>query len=113
MKQYLLEVLVVNYVRLTLSGDASFVLQKLCSTLAALHQRLGSSWRLPIRHVFACLVQRHYVQQKPLPEVTDVISPTSNCSARQLSGAARLALTLVEDLTTKAGSSRCVCNTLY
>jgi hypothetical protein len=112
MKQYLLEALVANYMRMTLTGDATFVLQKLCSTLAALHQRLGSFWRFPLRHVCACLVQQHYVQQESLPDVIDAINSTPNVSARQLSGAVRLALTLVEDLTPKSGTSRFVCNIL-
>ena len=101
MTAYLLEALVSSYVRLSLAGDSNFVLQKLCSTLAALQQRLGTLWQLPLRHVFACLIKEHFVPQQSLPEVADIIEAAPPVSARQLSGAVRFATTLIEDLTAR------------
>ncbi len=100
MKDYLLETLVGSYVRLTLAADANFVLQKLCSTLAALQQRLGPYWRLPLRHIVACLVNQHFVQHQPLPQVGDIIVQSAPLSARQMIGAVRFVTTMIEDSVT-------------
>ena len=100
MKDSLLEAVVSSYVRLTLAGDANFVLQKLCSTLTALQQRLGSYWHLPLRHIVACLAQQGFVQQQSLPELRDIIIAASHTSASQLTSAVRFATTLIEDSST-------------
>ena len=104
-KDSVLEALVSSYVRLTLAGDANFVLQKLCSTLTALQQRLGSYWHLPLRHVVACLAHLGFVQQQSFPEMQDIIVAASHTSARQLMSAVRFATTLIEDSSTQASTA--------
>jgi hypothetical protein len=98
MQSHLLETLINNYVRLTSLGDASFVLQKLCSTIANLFHRLSdSTWPSPIRHIAACLLGGQYVQQASTPDISVII----NSGALQLShtqnALARFVLTLAED----------------
>ncbi|KAI9874089.1 MAG: hypothetical protein M1823_007766, partial [Watsoniomyces obsoletus] len=74
MKKCLLEALIANFVRLTLAGDAGFVLQKICSTLTALKSRLGLYWHYPVRHVLTCMVSQQFAQQ---PISSDENQPTS------------------------------------
>ena len=101
----LLVALIGSYVRLTLAGDANFVLQKLCSTLSALQQRLGFSWPFPVRHVFACLINHNYIEQQSLTQLGDVINLSPHIATRQLSGAVRLSMTLLEDASTRLATA--------
>jgi hypothetical protein len=101
MKSNLLEALVVSYVRLVLADDASFVLQKLCSTLTALHHRLGLFWPLPVRHILASLINQGFVPQSSLPDLPQMILAIDRIPAKQAQGAVRFLLTLIEDMGTR------------
>jgi hypothetical protein len=105
MKSNLLEALVVSYVRLVLADDASFVLQKLCSTLTALHHRLGLFWPLPVRHILACLINQAFVPQSYLPDLPQIILAVDRIPAKQSQGAVRFLLTLIEDMSSRSATA--------
>lgn len=106
MQSYLLETLLNNYIRLSLNGDASFVLQKLCSTIATLSHRVVAAWPSPVRHIAACLANGAYVQQDSLPESFDIMKAMSlQPSTRQAKGIIRFVLTLAEDSNAKPSSA--------
>ncbi|KEF61407.1 uncharacterized protein A1O9_02973 [Exophiala aquamarina CBS 119918] len=99
MRSYLIEALVTHYVHLVKLPDATFVLQKLCSTLVTLFARSDSGWMLPVRHVLGCLLNDQYLPQNDLPEMTQLLNAAKSCSLSQLKGVIMVITTLAEDTT--------------
>lgn len=99
MKAYLLEALITHYVQLVTLPDATFVLQKLCSTLVTLFSRQDSSWMFPTRHTLACILSGRYVSQNDLPEISQLLEAANTCSASQLKGVVMILTTMAEDST--------------
>lgn len=98
MRQYLLEALVSNYLRLVDLPESNFVLQKLCSTLVTFFTKPGSEWRFPLRHVFTCLLSGHYVPEGTLPEMQQLFEAAESYPAHRLKGVLLIATTMAEDL---------------
>lgn len=98
MRDYLLEALVTNYIRLLNLPDSNFVLLKLCSTLVTLFARPDSGWRLPLRHILTCLLSGNYVPDQSLPDMEQLLEASNACSLHQLKGVLMLALVMAEDL---------------
>ncbi|EHY56660.1 member of the karyopherin-beta [Exophiala dermatitidis] len=98
MRNYLLEALVSNYIRLVILPDSNFVLRKLCSTLAALFVRQDSGWSYPLRQVLACLLSGRYVSERDVPEMQILLEHAKVCSDQQLKGVLMIAAIVAEDL---------------
>ncbi|RMD43532.1 hypothetical protein DV735_g1601, partial [Chaetothyriales sp. CBS 134920] len=98
MKASLHQALISAYVRLALSGDASFVIQKLCSAIAMLYQRLAPTWQSPVLQVLVSLLEEKHVEPTQLPSFTDALESAHSRSIKHLSAAVRFASTIAEDL---------------
>ncbi|RMZ83763.1 hypothetical protein DV738_g1040, partial [Chaetothyriales sp. CBS 135597] len=98
MKASLHQALISAYVRLAVSGDASFVIQKLCSAIAMLYQRLAPTWQSPVLQVIVSLLEEKYIEPAQLPTLIEALDSARSISLRHLSAAVRFASTLAEDL---------------
>ena len=105
MRDYLLEGLVTNYLRLVDLADANFVLQKLGSTIVTFFARSDSGWRLPLRHVLACSIGGHYVPEAGLPEVVQLLDGPRAPGPGQLKAVLFLAKTMAEDFSLRTSSA--------
>ncbi|EXJ63187.1 hypothetical protein A1O7_03633 [Cladophialophora yegresii CBS 114405] len=105
MRNYLLEALVTNYIRLITLPDSKFVLQKLVSTLVTFFVRPDSGWTLPLRHILACMIGRHYVPEEGLPEIEQLLTRSNTLSNHQLKGVLLLATVIAEDLSNRTSST--------
>lgn len=97
MQEHLREALVTSYVRLSLLEDATFVLQKLCSTLGALYQRTCQVWSRPVSHILTCLVHNQYVPAGQSSTEQDLLEMVQREPTQILRGILLFLLTLVED----------------
>ncbi|RMZ86035.1 hypothetical protein DV737_g303, partial [Chaetothyriales sp. CBS 132003] len=98
MKASIHQALISDYVRLALSGDAAFVIQKLCSAIAMLYQRLAGTWQSPVLQVLVSLLKEKYVEPNQLPSLTDALASANSTSIKHLFAAVRFATTIAEDL---------------
>lgn len=104
----LLEQLVTCFIRLTRSTGQDVVINKLCSTLAAIFVKSDSAWGHPCRHILACLLQNGYVQQEQSPEMDKLLGTACIVQGSQLRAILRLALTLQEASRSKNSPSASV-----
>ncbi|RMZ88605.1 hypothetical protein DV736_g4163, partial [Chaetothyriales sp. CBS 134916] len=98
MKVSLHQALISDYIRLALSDDATFVIQKLCSAIAMLYQQLAGTWQSPIHQVLVSLFKEKYVEANQLPLLTDALASANSASIKHLFAAVRFATTIAEDL---------------
>ena len=112
MQEHLRHALVASYVSLTLVEDATFVLQKLCSTLCTLYQRTAKDWHHPVRHVFTCLLHGRYLAQDEVQTIRDSAGRDTNIAPARLSSALRFASTIAEDILTRPSTDPAIARSL-